>query len=193
MSALLRRGEFDIIKKDRGKGGLNVKKIIALILGMVGVCLCFVACADIGVTPVAYTRFAGEGEQYFYYSSDVYGLEHGQIEVYKDEASFNDTYPIADLSFRFRRCLGADTLDDYQYTLVDLSNKKVYLSVSIYKGSEIYSADKKIYLNGVALTPTSTWDSDILSVLTFENITSFVRTNPNGKMDKTKVNTIEYK
>ena len=167
-----------------------MKRIIAFVF-LVSICVCLVACAG-GVTPVAYTRFVAEGAQYVYYSSDVYGLEHGQIEVYKDEDEFNATYAVTDLSFSFGRCLGADTLDDNKYTLVDVS-KKVYLTVSINKQSEVYSADKKIYLNGEALTPTSTWEGDILLSLTYEDLMAFVRTNPKGKIDSSKVNTLEYK
>ena len=179
-----------MIKATREKERGSVKRIIVFVL-LVSICLCLVACGT-GVTPVAYTRFVPEGEQYVYYSSDVYGLEHGQIEVYKDEDEFKATYAVTDISFSFRRCLGADTLDDNKYTLVDVS-KKVYLTVSINKQSEVYSADKKIYLNGEALTPTSTWEGDILLCLTYEDITAFVRTNPNGKIDNSKVNTLEYK
>lgn len=168
-----------------------MKRIIAFVF-LVSICVCLVACAG-GVTPVAYTRFVPEGAQYVYYSSDVYGLEHGQIEVYKDEDEFNATYAVTDISFSFGRCLGADTLDDTKYTLVDVSKKKVDLTVSINKQSEVYSADKKIYLNGEALTPTSTWEGDILLCLTYEGVTAFVRTNPNGKIDSSKVNTLEYK
>lgn len=167
-----------------------MKRIIAFVF-LVSICLCLVACGN-GVTPVAYTRFVPEGDQYVYYSSDVYGLEHGQIEVYKDEDAFNATYAVTDISFSFGRCLGADMLDDCKYTLVDVS-KKVYLTVSINKGSEVYSADKKIYLNGAELTPTSTWEGDVLLSLTYEEVTAFVRTNPNGKIDNSKVNTLEYK
>ena len=168
-----------------------MKRIIAFLF-LVSICLCLVACGN-GVTPVAYTRFVPEGDQYVYYSSDVYGLEHGQIEVYKDEDAFNATYAVTDLSFSFERCLGADTLEDCKYTLVDVSKKKVYLTVYINKESEIYSADKNIYLNGEVLTPTSTWEGDVLLSLTYEDVTAFVRTNPNGKIDNSKVNTLEYK
>lgn len=167
-------------------------KKLALVL--MGILLCFSlsACGE-KVTPVAYTRFAAVGSQYVYYSSDVYGLEHGQIEVYKDEEEFGSNYPSVDITFKFSRCLGADTLNDVKYTLVDLSNKGVYLTVYILKSSEIYSADKKIYLNGVALVPTSTWEGDTLISFTYEGISSFARTNPNGKIDDSKVNTLEYR
>ena len=144
------------------------------------------------IAPVAYTRFISTGTQYVYYSSDVYGLEHGQIEVYKDIDEFNSTYPIADLVFRFHKCLGADDIDEYRYTLVDLAKKARYFDVDIYKVSDVYDTNKHIYLNGNQLIPDNVYESDVLSILTFEN-SSFIRTNPNGQLDKSKTNTLEYK
>lgn len=167
-----------------------MKKILLFIISLF-IVFSLSACGE-GVTPVAYTRFIPYGEQYVYYSSDVYGLEHGQIEVLKSKEESERQFASFDLNFRFTRCLGADNIDDYRYTLVDLSNKKVDFHVDINKNAEIYSAEKKIYLNGVALTPTDTWDGDVLLGLTFEDV-SFIRTNTNGTLDSAKTNTIEYK
>ena len=166
-------------------------KKLALFVLVIVLTLSFVACAA-SVTPVAYTRYIVSGEQYVYYSSDVYGLEHGQIEVWKNKEESEMQFGIADLCFRFTKCLGADDLDDYRYTLVDLSNKTADFKVDIYKGSDIYDENKKIYLNGEELTPVDTYNSDVLLILTFENV-NFIRTNSNGSIDNTKVNTLEYK
>ena len=171
-----------------------MKKIIYIILGIFA--LIFISTSlsscNMSVTAVAYTRFVSSGTDYVYYSSDAYGTVHGQIEVYKDEEEFNSTYPIADIEFRFSRCLGADVLDDYKYTLVDLSYKPLYLIVYIYKGSERYSPDKSLYFNGKILTPSIINDNDTLLSYTYEKI-ELKRTNPKGKINNEKVNIIEYK
>ena len=166
-----------------------MKKIISFLCLLTSLSL--TSCGE-SVVPVAYTRYASSGTQYVYYSSDVYGLEHGQIEVYKDIDEFNSTYPIADVVFRFNRCCGADDIDEYRYTLVDLSKKNRHFDIDIYKESDIYDANKHVYLNGEQLTPEYTYESDVLVVLTFEN-ENFIRTNPNGHLDKSKINTLEYK
>ena len=143
------------------------------------------------VTPVAYTRFISSGTQYVYYSSDAY---YEQIKVYKDEDEFNAQYGIVDIIFNFERCLGSDVLEDgYRYTLVDITDNKEDIIVSIYKTSSIYDAEKKIYLNGTALTPVRVDEDTTLLTFIYNDITSFIRTNPNGEIDETKVNTLEYK
>ena len=145
------------------------------------------------VTPVGYTRFNAEGSQYVYYSADMYGLTEGQIEVYKDEAEFNDEFGIADLQFIFSpRCCGADNLDETSYVLVDLTRGTADMTVYLYKAAAIYDPSKKIYLNGTELVPDSTYDGETLVSLTFENL-NFTRTNPNGRIDSAAVNVLEYK
>ena len=67
--------------------------------------------------------------------------------------------------------MGADTLDDYKYTLVAVAEKNLEMTVYIYKSAETYSADKKIYLNGAELTPSTTNDGS----LTFEDLTLDVK------------------
>ena len=145
-----------------------------------------------GVTPVAYTSFKASGTQHVYYSSDMYGLTDAHIEVYKNKEEAEKEYKTPDLKFTFTRCLGVDTLNKVKYTLVDLSQKGLEMCVDIYKDAEIYSASKKIYLNGKALTPYTKSDSSTILVLRYKNL-DFVRTNPNGKITNNKVNTLEYK
>ena len=166
-------------------------KKLALLVLIIVLAFSLVACGA-SVTAVAYTRFVTSGEEYVYYSSDVYGLDHGQIEVWENKEASEEQFKVTDLCFRFTKCLGADDLDDYRYTLVDLSNKTVDFEVDIYKGSVLYDENKKIYLNGEELTPSDTYNSDVLLILTFKNV-NFIRTNSNGSIDNTKVNTIEYK
>ena len=166
-------------------------KKLFLVLSIFVVLITLSSCIR-GVTAVAYTRFEGDEGDYLYYSSDAYGMTHGQIEVYKSEEEFNATYSIADIEFRFSRCLGADVLDDYKYTLVDLSHKPVYVTIYIYKLSDRYSQDKSIYINGKVVTPSNVYVGDTLLAYTYENL-SLKRTNPNGKIKNDRVNVIEYK
>ena len=67
----------------------------------------------------------------------------------------------------------------------------VYISFIIKWDPSTYGADKKVYLNGVALTPTTTNDWDELLCLNFENI-SLERGNPGGHANDV-LNHIEYK
>lgn len=148
------------------------------------------------VVPVAYTRFIASGEQYVYYTSYVYSTPNGHIQVWKDYEESQTQFGITDILFTFLKCYGADDLDDNRYILVDLSNKTVDFTVNIYKNSDVFDINKKIYLNNNALTPSQTYGadnkSDPLLILTFTGIT-FVRTNENGQIDNNKVNTLEYK
>lgn len=152
------------------------------------------SCGDLGVVPVAYTRFVSSGTQYVYYTSYVYRTGYYHIVVWKDKAESERQFSSPDITFSFGKTCGADDVEDLRYMLVDLSYKPLDMQVNISKSAAIYSASKKIYLNGVALTPTSTYgeESDPLVIWTFDN-PAFVRTNPNGQMDYTKLNTLEYK
>ena len=147
---------------------------------------------DFGVTPVAYTTFKNDANLYVCYSTDMYGLTRSHIEVYQSKEAADEQYAIADLDFRFDRILGPDEVDGQKYTLVDLSSSIRDIYVNVYKSSPLYSASKHIYLNDVQLTPVYTYDGDTLLSWTFEKA-NFIRTNPNGKLDYSLVNVLEYK
>ena len=142
------------------------------------------------VTPVAYTRFETTGEQFVYYSS-VMALD--QITVYKNKAACENKEG-ADIMFDFIRCLGRDELNDVPYILVDVSYKEVNMDVIVIKDSPMYGASKAFYLNGTKLVPDQVIDEEGYNFVMFcyRNV-DFVRTNPHGHIDDTKVNVIEYK
>lgn len=162
-------------------------KFVLFALIALAVFALFTSCQNVPglVTPVAYTRFDGTGDQYIYYSSYKY---FDQLVVWKNEAKSHEQFANPDLSFSFGECCGADNLEGKRYTLVKLSS--CYFSVMII--SEVYDSNKSIYLNGTALVPDSITTGDASTVLTFNN-PPFVRTNPGGTIDKNKVNVLEYK
>lgn len=153
--------------------------------------LVLASCAE-PVTPVAYTRFEATGEQFVYYSS-VMALD--QITVYKNKAACENKEG-ADITFDFIRCLGRDELNDVPYILVDVSYDEVSMDVTVIKNSSMYDKDKDFYLNGTKLVPTQVIgkndDEYNFVMYCFRNV-DFVRTNPRGHIDDTKVNVIEYK
>lgn len=172
-----------------------MKKIIITLVGSLVIFLMTISLLSCGkkFAVVAYTRYIENNEsQYIYYSADVYGYTHGQIEVYKDLDEFNSTFSIADLVFRFSKCLGADEIEGKKYTVVDLSKKTLYFQVEIYKESDLYSTDKAVYLNGEKLTPDSTFDGDTLLIYHYYKV-NFTKSNPKGILDYSKTNTLEYK
>ena len=144
------------------------------------------SCSEL-VTPVAYTRFVTHGTQHAYYSADMVGI---QLAVYKSVDEFMSQFPIADIEFSFYRCLGADTLEDEKYTLVDLSDGITPLTVYINK--DYYSPSKAIFLNGNVCEPESADEYETMWILHFEDL-PFVRTNPHGIIDQGAVNVLEYR
>ena len=168
------------------------KKILSFIFAfalVVSGCLCFSSC---GVVPCAWVKLDMEG--YVYYSSDMYGTTADHIYLYESqEIAASDTHRVQYLlSINFYpRILGADTVNDERTTTVDISKKGYSMHVTIDK-DEMYSPEKKLYLNDVALEPTtSNIDGAYLVFFTYENFT-FVRGNPGGRLNG-KVNKIEYK
>ena len=175
-------------------GDESMKKLLTFLTLLTSLAL--TGCTNDGVTPVAYTRFISSGTQYVFYTSYVYATANGHIQVWKDYEESQRQFGSMDIMFTFTKCDGADDLDGNRYILVDLSDKTVDFTVDILKSSDIFDVNKKIYLNGEALTPSQTdgadSESDPLYILTFTDIT-FTRTNTGGKLDGTKVNTLEYK
>ena len=90
----------------------------------------------------------------------------------------------------YPRILGKDTINDEVTTTVDIS-KNYSMQVTVSKTAFSDYETRKVYLNGIALTPTSVNDQSSLYFLNFENFT-FVRGNPNGHING-EINRIEYK
>lgn len=163
---------------------------VAIALVCILVCgVCLSGCIFESVVPCAWVRLDMEG--YIYYSATVYGGDH--ICYYENaEDAENDRYH-ANCSITvtfFPRILGADTVDGVRTTTVDIS-RSYSMMVYVYKNKSIYSAEKKIYLNGQELQYSNVNDLENLVCYTFDNFT-FVRGNPNGQANGF-VNTIEYK
>ncbi len=140
--------------------------------------------------PVAYTRFEPSGDQYIYFSTNPYGSQNGQMSVYTSkEACMNEETPL--IEFHFGYCLGSDLNPDdgFRYTLVDLSEKRVWMAV--YVNKSVYNQDYRIYLNDVALNGVVT-DEDEFYVLHYYSV-NLTRTNPYSKIDYSRVNKLEYK
>lgn len=150
------------------------------------------------VTPVAYTRYIPQNEEeHVYYSSYVYGdvLPHICIWENKEKADANPKSP--DISINFSECLGVDTVEDTKYTLVRL--KKWYdMRITISKtNNSLFGESKRVYLNGEELPvdvtdPLNYYDSDYIRIFTYDT-PKLIRTNPNGKLEYSLVNTVEYK
>ena len=126
-------------------------KKISVYICLVLLAFLVTSCAEMLVTPVAYTRYETTGTQYAVYTANAVG-DH--ILVYKNEAELDEWLPSADITFSFNECHGADTLDDgNRYTLVDVTHG-AYLTVYITKVSGVYSASKSIRLNGKVIYRT---------------------------------------
>lgn len=140
------------------------------------------------VTPVAYLKIATTGDQVVYYSSDAY---NSQMKVYKNQVEFEKEYGIADIVFQFRRCLSRDELNGEIYGIVDISQKPVYMTVSV--NSDVFNPSKSFYLNGSKLVEDETdFTGDYIKIYHFDNL-DLRRTNPHGKLDPDAVNVLEYR
>lgn len=151
-------------------------------------CFCFSAC----VAPTAWVKLDMEG--YVYHTTQMYASNIQHIYLYNSEAE-----SVADADSRvnyllaiefFPRILGTEVVNGEKTTLVDIASG-ADMQVTINKSASLFSTSKKIYLNDVALEPTSIQDLSTLYALTFKNV-SLTRGNPNGKINGF-VNKIQYK
>lgn len=153
---------------------------------------------DFGVLPVGYIRYYGESSEYVTYSSDMYGIMEAHITVWKDKEESEKDFASPWIEFRFNKSAGVDTINEVPYLLADISGNYYSLDVTVTKkDNPLYGEDKAIYLNGEPILLDSNSHN---SVNDYENIISFhfedygiIRTNPDGKIDETKVNVLEYK
>ena len=164
------------------------KRLFIIFIAAIFVVSCALACTACNkVTPCAWVAFGNEG--YIYYTADMYG-DH--IIYYEDETdaegdTYHANYAIS-ISF-IPRILGKSERNGVVCTTVEVS-KHNSMTVYINKGKSTYDPNKKVYLNGTALTPSRTNDNNPLLCLTFD--ISLERGNPGGK-ENDKLNIIEYK
>lgn len=157
-------------------------KRISLFLFLVILVSILTSCGEF-VSPVAYTRFDTDSGYYVYYGSVEVS---NQIKVYDSDSSNAKKL----MEFNFTRCLGANDLGGKRYTLVYVKYKP---GLSVFVDKSIASSNN-FYLNDSILIPDSVNTLDDGSKLFFFNeIGSFIRTNPNGSIDPEKVNVLEYK
>lgn len=161
-------------------------RLFSVLLSLIALLsLGFSACQR--VTPAAWVELrAGDG--YVVYTSDMYGITRAHIYCYDDDSTEKTAIEITFIP----RILGSDTVDGVKTTLVDVSGA-YEMTVIVYKGSSLYSAEKDFYLNDVKLTPypSASYDGESIISLNFRDFT-LVRGNPNGKLNGV-INVIEYK
>ena len=169
------------------------KKILSIAFAMAFMITCSFCLASCGVVPCAWVKLDMEG--YVIYTTHM-SPAYGHIFLYEnEEAAQNDTYSSNyELEIDFDpRILGPDVSVpiEERTTTVDLSKGYCEMKVYIRKAGNTYGAEKHVYLNGEALTPTSTYDSESLLILDFEDI-NLLRGNPGGHRNDI-INIIEYK
>ena len=166
---------------------MKIKRIsFALMLICLVTCsICLAACGK--VVPCAWVKFNTEGT--VVYTSDMYGQTGEHIYIYETQEDLDANNYAITVKFQ-PRILGVDTVDGVKTTTVDIGDWHD-MTVTIYKSSSYYDADKHVYLNNTQLTPTNTSNLTNLVAYTFKNV-NLVRGNPNGKING-YVNVIEYK
>lgn len=155
---------------------------------------CGVSLTACGVVPCAWIKLDMEG--YVYYSTYMYPGSNAHISYYESEeayeeeqTSFTETY-LLKITF-FPRILGPGEFDGEKVTTVDVGDKYCRMEVTINKQNGYYDANKKVYLNDEALTPTDTYDCEYFVQYGFDNFKP-VRGNPNGQFNHF-INKIAYK
>lgn len=166
------------------------KVVLATILLAVILTTCLSACFE-RVVPCAWVALDADG--YVVYTSNMYASGGEHIYLYDNERDAqNDTaHARCAMSITFYpRIMGVDTVDGYETTIVDISQKASMVAY-IYKQHGIYSADKSFYINGIKLKSSSSIEYDIVVCYTFDNL-PLERGNPGGK-ENGKINRIEYR
>ena len=184
------------------KSKIMFSVMLALCLSILPLCLA--GCRS--VVPVAYVHYVIQDEQFVQYTAHVSGA-YPHIIVYDNETKVpdpNDYAQPADyyracesscsMYFSFKRNMGKDTIANKDVLTCDIQSW-YYMEVVIKKDSGLYSPDKKVYVNGVALTKKGSYDtvteSEYTIIYHFENF-GLKRGNPNGQLNNV-VNTLEYK
>ena len=178
------------------------KKLLNIAFALAFIVTCGICFASCGVVAAAWVTLDMDG--FVRYTTEMYpGRYH--IMLYDSKETFdNDTYRtdyLLAITF-YPRILGPDFSEtanedgSVDRTVVDISGY-CDMEVVIPIDSAIYSANKKVYINGEALTPTSTNGLDgedaVLVSYMFKNIKpKLVRGNPGGRANGV-LNKIEYK
>lgn len=173
------------------------KKIFSLLLCFITALVCplsLSACES--VAPGAWVTLKTDGG-YVYYTSYMYNTSHGHIVYYAseedsekaaDKTNFG-SFDIITITFS-PRILGPEVRGETKTTIVDV--KSWYeMDVSVNKSHESYSANKKMYLNGMELEPYDTFDSEYLTIWHYKDF-GLIRGNPNGRINDV-INVLEYK
>ena len=147
------------------------------------------------VTPAAWVRLKMDSG-YIWYSAYMYASGGAHIYYYESETEYNkgkNGDSKIEVEF-FPRILGAEDVEidgeTVRTTLVDVG-KYSDMRFIVTKNSEVYSASKRVFLNGKAIEPTNTFDSEYIVIYTFEDL-SLIRGNPMGQRNNV-INVIEYK
>ena len=152
--------------------------------------VCLTACES--VVPAAWVYLKMDSG-YTIYTTNMYSSGGDHIYYFENEEDATDkNNSVLQITF-YPRILGPEEIEidgvNQRTTLVDMSGN-VDFKVYVIKSSSVYSAEKSVYLNGSKLTASSTYNSDVLLALTFENV-NLIRGNPNGQRNNA-VNFIEY-
>ncbi len=146
------------------------------------------------VTPCAFFEYKDTNQDlYIYISPNVYSGDN--LKVYKNEAEFHEEYSIAEIEFSFPKSMGRIDNEDKSYLTIDITRKNQFIIAYVYKNGILYDEAKDFYLNGVKLVnEDKSEELEIIKPFLFNlNNSDYIRGNPNGKIDFTKINTIEYK
>lgn len=185
-----------------------MKKKVSLLVSLLTLLISIIslsACSNIA--PFAYTTYKTIDNQVAYYDSTMNGVHiyifenesmmpDGSDEKYKDnnELYRSDCVSNAIITIGFKSSFGSETVAGSNTILVDI-DKWYYIEVTVKKDSNIYSADKSVYLNNDKLVKSgkndSIFESDSIIIYHFEDC-GLNRSNPNGKIREI-INTIEYK
>ena len=174
-----------------GAKKFNILKMSVLLVFV----LCCTMLSGCFVTPAAWVRLKMD-TGYIWYSAYMYASGGAHIYYYESEEEYNkgkNGDSKIEVEF-FPRILGAEDVEidgeTVRTTLVDVSRYSDMRFI-VTKNSEVYSANKHVYINGEIVEPTSTFDSEYIVIYTFEDM-SLVRGNPMGRRNNV-VNVIEYK
>ena len=168
------------------------RKVLSAAFCFLILVFCGVSLTACGVVPCAWIKLDMEG--YVYYSTYMYPGSHAHIVYYESkEIADADTYEtqyLLKITF-FPRILGPADVDGERMTTVDVGQKYCEMQVEINKQNGYFDENKKVYLNGAALTASRTYDCEYFVQYSFENFKP-VRGNPNGHFNNF-INKIEYK
>ena len=158
---------------------------------IVGISFMFVACGS--YVPVAWVQFKFDEGYVVYNASDVYAFNGYHVRLYENEEHGMFESPVLEIRVSPRSMGSEDRKvngETVKTVLVDLSQKRYAMYVTLYTNNSIYSSEKSFYLNGEKLAGNKTTHDGFISY-TFENF-GLIEGNPNAHMNEI-VNIFEYK